>query len=92
MNWILITYLIALIFLATKLEDTSKRLSFRPTWIAFALIPLWQFLMHLFRAGNIRDVRELALIQVWDQAGTSLLLGISFLYLLRVIAPVNSIK
>ena len=87
MNWILIAYLLGLIFLATKLEDATRRSSFRTAWIAFALIPLWQFFMHLFRAGNIRNVRAMQLIEVWDQAVPSLLLGISFLCLLGALAP-----
>ena len=87
MNWILIAYLLGLIFLATKLEDTTRRNSFRAAWIAFALIPFWQFLMHLFRAGNIRDVRTMQLIEVWDLAVPSLLLGISFMCLVGALAP-----
>lgn len=88
MNWILIAYLLVLIFLATRLVDLQRRGSFRAAWITFAFIPLWHFLMHLFRAGNFRDVRTLQLIEIWDQAVPSLLLGISFLFLVGVLAPV----
>lgn len=87
MNWLLIAYLLALIFLALKLNDDSRRVSFREAWIAYALIPFWHFIMHLCRAGNIDDTRALALIEVWNQAVPSLLLGISFLYLLGALAP-----
>ena len=87
MNWILIAYLLALIFLATKLEDARRQRSFRAAWITFALVPFWHFIMHLFRAGNVRDMRALQLIEIWDQAIPSLLLGISFLCLVGALAP-----
>lgn len=87
MTWILIAYLISLIFIATKLDDSDKRSAFRTAWISFAIIPLWQFLMYLFRAGNIRDERTLQLIDLWDLAIPCLLLGISFLHLLGALAP-----
>jgi hypothetical protein len=87
MNWIIIAYLLSLIFLAMKLEDPTRRSSFRAAWITFALIPIWNFLMHLFRAGNIRDTRTLQLIEIWDQAIPSLLLGISLFCLLGALAP-----
>jgi hypothetical protein len=87
MNWILIAYLPALIFLATKLEDATRRSSLRAAWITFALIPFWQFIMHLCRAGNIRSTTALKLIDTWDQAIPCLLLGISFLCLVGALAP-----
>ena len=89
MNWILIAYLLGLIFLATKLEDTTRRGSFRAAWITFALIPFWQFIMHLCRAGQLRDTRAQELIGIWEQAVPSLLLGVSFLCLLGALAPAS---
>jgi len=87
MNWIHIVYLLVLIFLANKMGASPRRASFRAAWITFALIPFWQFLMHLCRLGNVLDPRALQLIEIWDQAIPSLLLGISFLCLLGVLAP-----
>lgn len=87
MNWILIAYLLALIFLATTLEDQARQSSFRAAWIAFALIPFWHFIMHLCRAGHIQDSEGLRLIEIWDQAIPSLLLGISLFCLMGAIAP-----
>lgn len=87
MNWIFVAYMLALIFLATKLEDARRRSSFRAAWITFALIPFWQFIMHLCRAGNMRSTRALELIGVWEDAIPSLLLGISLLCLLGALAP-----
>lgn len=87
MNWIIIAYLLGLIFLATKLEDTARRKSLRAAWIAFALIPFWHFLMPLCRAGDALRPRTLELIDIWDQAIPSLLLGISFLLLAGALAP-----
>lgn len=87
MNWIFIAYLLGLIFLATKLRDAMRRSSFRAAWITFALIPFWHFIMHLCRAGNIRDSEALQLIEIWDHAIPSLLLGISFLFLVGALAP-----
>jgi len=87
MNWILIPYLLCLVFLSTRTEDQARRNSLRAAWVTFALIPFSEFLMHLFRAGNIRDVRAMQLIEVWDQALPSLLLGISFLCLRGALVP-----
>lgn len=87
MNWIIVAYLLSLVFLSTKLKDAASRASLRSAWMAFALIPFWQVIMHLFRAGNLRDVRAMQTIEVWDQAGPSLFLGISFLCLAGALAP-----
>jgi hypothetical protein len=75
-----------LIFLSTRLEGTSKRGSFHAAWIFFAPIPLWQLIMHLFRAGDIRSSRTLQLIEIWDQAVPCLLLGVSLLCLSGALA------
>ena len=90
MNWIIIAYLLGLIFLATKLEDATRRTSFRVAWVFFALIPIWQFIMHLCRAGQFRDTKAQELIGIWELAVPSLLLGISFLCLLGSLAPASS--
>ncbi|MGJ8677935.1 MAG: hypothetical protein ACSHX0_10495 [Akkermansiaceae bacterium] len=87
MNWILIAYLLGLMFFSTKPEESTRRAPFRAAWITFALIPFWQFLMHLFRAGNIRDANAMRLIEVWDQAVPSLLLSVSLFCLLAALAP-----
>ena len=90
MNWIIIAYLLGLIFLATKLEDATRRPSFRVAWVFFALIPIWQFIMYLCRAGQFRDTKAQELIGIWELAVPSLLLGISFLCLLGALAPASS--
>ncbi len=87
MHWIIIAYLLALIFLSTKLEDPARLTPFRAAWITFALIPIWHFIMHLCQAGNIGDTRMLHLVGIWNEAIASLLLGISFLCLAGAIAP-----
>ncbi len=87
MHWILIAYLLALIFLSTKLEDPARLMPFRAAWITFALIPICHFIMHLCRAGNVEDMRMLHLVGIWNEAIASLLLGISFLCLAGAIAP-----
>ena len=87
MNWILVAYLAALVFLSVKTSDGAKLASLRTAWITFALIPLSEFLMHLLQAGNFGDSRSIALIGIWSLALPSLLLGISFLFLTGVIAP-----
>lgn len=87
MNWIHIVYFITLIYLSTKLDDPKKRKSFRASWIIFAVIPLWEFLMHLFRAGNILNPKALSLVQVWEGGVSSLLFGISLLCFVNVLAP-----
>lgn len=87
MNWILIAYLLGLIFLSTRLSGTTGVVSLRIAWFFFAVIPLWQFIMHLCRIGNRRDPSDLQLIELWDQAVPSLLFGISLLCLLGALAP-----
>ncbi len=87
MIWLHTLYLLGLLVLGMKLQDPSRRRSFRRAWIAFALIPVWQFLMHLFRAGSLRSPHDLAVIEVWNQAVPSLLLGLSFLLLVGALAP-----
>ncbi len=87
MAWTHIAYLLGLIFVATKLEDSNRRNSFRKAWVTFALIPFWFFIMQLLRAGHLDDDRALRLVEIWDAAIASVLWGISLLFLVGAIAP-----
>ena len=87
MNWILIAYLLVLIFLAVKRDRFANSSALRSAWITFALIPISYFVFALFRAGNFRDPRDLALIEIWANGVEWLLLGISMLFLTQMIAP-----
>jgi hypothetical protein len=87
MNWILIAYLFVLIFLAVKRDKFPSALALRPAWICFALIPVSYFAFAVFRAGNIRDPRDMALIEIWANGIEGLLLGLSMLSLTGMLAP-----
>lgn len=89
MNWILIAYLIALLYLALNRSKLPNPLALRSAWIAFALIPISHFVFTLFRIGNLRDPRALALVELWADGIAWLLLGISFLFLTASIAPAS---
>ena len=87
MTWILVAYLLVLIFLAVKRDKFLNAAALRPAWIAFALIPISYFVFALFRAGNLRDPRDMALIEIWANGIEWLLLGISMLFLTGMLAP-----
>ena len=87
MSWIHIAYLLALIFLSTKIEDPVRRKSLREAWTSFALIPLWGFLSNLVSVSQHDELEGLKIIAFIDGAVSSLLLGISFLILTGAIAP-----
>ena len=81
MNWILIAYLFGLLYLTTHTEKLANARPLRTAWIWFALIPLSKFFFSLIRAGNVGSPRGLALVEIWADGITWLLLGVSFLCL-----------
>ena len=87
MNWLLIVYLLVLVFLAFKRDRFADSTPLRPAWMAFALIPISWCLFALIRAGNFRDARDLALIEIWANGIEALLLGVSMLFLTGLLAP-----
>lgn len=86
-TWFLVAYLLLLIFLAVKRDKFSNAAALRPAWISFALIPVSYFVFCLFRAGNIGNARDMALIETWANGIEWLLLGISMLFLTGMLAP-----
>lgn len=92
MTWMLIAYLFALLYLPVSQKDGLRTASLKVAWIWFSLIPISKFVFTLFRAGNMRSTRELALIEVWADGVGWLLLGISLLCLTRFVAQGNSNK
>jgi hypothetical protein len=88
MQWFILTYLLVLVFLSVnrgKLPSLSA--SIRPAWTCFTLIPISNFVFALIRTGNINSPRDIALIEIWSNGITSLLLGISLLSLTGVLEP-----
>ena len=81
MTWILVAYLLALVYIAGNRDKFPKNMSLWPAWLWFSLVPVSRFVFALFRAGNMRSVRDLALIEVWADGIGWLLLGLSFLCL-----------
>jgi len=81
MNWILIAYLLGLLYLATHRGKLLNAGSLRTAWIWFALVPINQFVFSLFRAGNVGSTHDLALVEIWADGISWLLLGISLLCL-----------
>jgi hypothetical protein len=90
MNWIIATYLLALVYLSTHQERLPKRVSLHGAWFWFSLMPIGQFVFSLLRAANIRDPRDLALVEIWADGVGWLLLGISLLSLTGSIAAVQA--
>lgn len=85
MNWIFATYLLALVYLTTHKDKLARGNSLRGAWTWLALIPIVQFVFALMRAGNFRNPRDLALVEIWADGFGWLFLGISMLRLIGVI-------
>ncbi len=81
MNWILVTYLLVLVYLATHKDRFPVAVSLKPVWITFCLIPISRFFFAAVAAGNTDSTHDLALVQIWENGFEWLLLGISFYYL-----------
>ena len=77
MNWLLIATLLALTFVSCNSNKVGKPGALRIAWLWFAAIPFGHFAMALFRAGNYRDPRDLALIEIWSDGFAWLFLGLS---------------
>lgn len=78
MTWILIVYMVALVCLAANRERLPKNVSLGGAWIWFSLVPISRFVFALFRAGNLRNPKDLALVEIWADGIGWLFLGISF--------------
>jgi hypothetical protein len=87
MTWLLITYLLALIYLSVYREKLGKANSLRPAWNSFRHGADQYFVFALFRAGNVDSTKDLALVEIWADGVSWLLLGISFLFLAQTLAP-----
>ena len=85
--WLLVVYLLGLIYFAAHLEKVHNRSRFRLAWFWFALIPLSQFIFAMFRAGNLRSPMDLALVEVWANGLTGLLLAVSLFVLMSAVVP-----
>jgi len=90
MTWIIIAYLLVLVFLSANRTRFPDRLSLRLAWTWFALIPISHFVFAIFQATNIRDPRDLALVEIWSNGFEWLLLGVSMIFLKDVIASTQS--
>jgi hypothetical protein len=90
MNWILIAYLLGMLYLATRREKLSDLVAFRTAWICFALIPLSDAFLTVFRAGNFNDARDLALVEIWAEGLAWAFFGLSLLFLGKSLIPVAS--
>lgn len=87
MTWLLIAYLLGLLYFSANPDKISNRKAFRTAWIWFTLIPISNFVFALFRAGNVRSKRSLALVEVWSNGIAWLLFGISLFILLKAFTP-----
>ncbi|WP_226895729.1 hypothetical protein [Luteolibacter marinus] len=86
MHWLLIAQLLALTLISVRMSEGTARRGLRTAWFWLALAPLSQFAMSLFRAGNLRDARDLALIGVWADGLGWLFVGLSIVCLGRGVA------
>ena len=89
MTWLLAAYALGLLYFAANPKRIANTGLFRAAWIWFALIPINHFVFTLFRAGNIRSTRDLALVEVWSSGISWLLLGISLLILINALIPIE---
>lgn len=92
MIWLQIVYLLVLVYLVINKSKISNINLFRGAWIAFALIPISNAVFTVFRAGNIRSTRGLALVEVWSNGLAWLLFGISLLILINALIPAEEPK
>ena len=81
MHWLLIAQLLALTFVSAQPSPVASRGGMRQAWFWLSLAPLSQFAMALFRAGNMRSSRDLALVEVWANGFVWLFLGLSIVSL-----------
>lgn len=88
MNWIFIAYLLALIYLTANGARFASPGSLQMAWRWFAMIPISHFIFALFRAGNLRNPHDLALVEVWADGIEWLLLGLST-FCLSKLTPSN---
>jgi hypothetical protein len=87
MPWLLIAYVLGLFYFAANPGRISDKGLFRAAWIWYAIIPFNHFVFTLFRAGNIRSTRGLALVEIWSDGISWLLLGISLILLVTALIP-----
>ena len=83
MTWLLIVYFVGLFYLALNQNKIANKFSFRVAWSFYASIPACNFLFTLFRLGNIRVSRNLAVVELWANGIPWLLLSISLFFLLN---------
>jgi hypothetical protein len=83
MNWLVIALLLALTVASCQPYVAVNRGSLRAAWMWLAAVPLGSFVMALFRAGNLRNPRDIVLIEVWADGFTWLFLGLGILCLGR---------
>jgi len=89
MTWILIVYLVALLLLAYKHEKIVNLSAFRVSWLFFTLVLGTHFLFTLFRAGNYRDPRDMALVEIWANGLPWFFFSISFFVLMFALLPTS---
>ena len=90
MIWIMLVYGAFLFFLAYERKRIISQSSFRVAWISYAVIPFTHAFFTLFRAGNSRSPQGLALVTIWEDGISWLLLGISLVALLNALIPAAS--
>ena len=88
--WFLLGYLAALLFFAANPSRIANRASFRTAWVWFAIIPVSNFIFMLFRAGNTKSPRDMALVEIWANGVPWLLLAVSLFALLNALVPGDS--
>ena len=84
MNWFFAAYLIALAYLTVH-KNGSHTSSLPKPWCWLAMLPITHFVFALFRAGNVRDTRDMVLIEIWANGFEWLFVGISMFTLAGVL-------
>ena len=87
MNWFLVIYFLALVYLATSDRIILSRTSLKNAWFFLALIPFAEVIFSMIRIGNRRGPSDLMRIELWSNGITWLLLGISLFSLINALFP-----
>ncbi len=87
MVWFMIAYALGLFYFAANPTKIARRGRFRLAWILFALVLPNSALFTLLRSTTIGSARSLALLEIFSNSISWLLIGLSFLLLHGALLP-----
>lgn len=87
MNSLLIVVFLALAFFSYRSDKVTNPCNFRSAWITFACIAFTNAVAAVFRAVTLRDMDDMALVEIWSLGFQWLFLGLSIFHLGKAVAP-----